>query len=33
MTDNGQCNAAEFEVGRFPIRPVWTGHSYVWEKA
>jgi hypothetical protein len=22
-----------FEVGRFPIRPVWTGHSYVWEKA
>ena len=50
MTDNGQCNAAEwltnddagisdlgvspaFEVGRFPIRPVWTGHSYGWEKA
>ena len=23
----------EFEVGRFPIRPVWTGHSYGWEKA
>ena len=22
-----------FEVGRFPIRPVWTGHSYGWEKA
>ena len=22
-----------FEVGRFPIRPVWAGHSYVWEKA
>jgi hypothetical protein len=23
----------EFEIGRFPIRPVWTGHSYRWERA